>query len=96
MTTAYFLNLAGAPLSDTERGNVPHPNAELITHVTLKSMQAGAVLGAGIIGPGVSVARGKPGLQGASSRRRSGMAKSGLAIGLLVGPGVGSSQVWPT
>ncbi|KAK2146259.1 hypothetical protein LSH36_622g02000 [Paralvinella palmiformis] len=85
MTTYYFKNLAGVNLTDEERGNVPHPYAELITHVTLKAMQAGAILGAGVIGPAVSVAGGhRDGKSIQEAAYKYG--KGGIALGLVVGP----------
>lgn len=85
MTTYYFLNMAGAKLTDKQRGDVPHPYMELVTHVTLKVMQAGAVLGAGIIGPAVSVAGGhRDGKSIQEAAYKYG--KGGVKLGLIIGP----------
>ncbi|CAJ0567177.1 unnamed protein product, partial [Mesorhabditis spiculigera] len=50
MSSYWFKNFCGLPVTDFELLKVPHPGAEFSIHVTLRSIQTGALLGS-ILGP---------------------------------------------
>ncbi len=85
MTTYYFRNVAGMHLSDEQMERIPHPRLELLTHVTTKTVQSGALLGTAFIGPVVSCVRGN---RDWSSIQESAYAagKRGALLGLVMGP----------
>ncbi|CAJ0567087.1 unnamed protein product, partial [Mesorhabditis spiculigera] len=45
MSSYWFKNFCGLPVTDFELLKVPHPGAEFSIHVTLRSIQTGALLG---------------------------------------------------
>lgn len=51
MSLPMFKNLVGIELSDEEMGDIPHPDVELATHVTIKTVQAGSVIGSLVLAP---------------------------------------------
>ena len=85
MKFPYFQNYLGVRLTPDEFEDIKHPYLELYTHVTMKTVQAGAILGTCLIGP--LRAMGSP-----SSRNWIGLYKTctrygrnGVLIGLVAG-----------
>lgn len=85
MTSYYFLNLAGCRLSDEKMEQVPLPRAELLTHITLKTLQAGSILGTAMVGPVVSAAKGKRDLESIQQSSYQ-YGRKGAIMGLVLGP----------
>ena len=82
----YLKNHLGFKLTEQEMGDIPNPRAELVTHVTIKDVQAFGLLGSLLFGPLAAVAR-KP------TRSAAGVASTaarlgtrGALLGLIAGP----------
>ena len=85
MGSSYLKNHLGYGLTDEQFADIPHPKLELYTHVTMKTTQAGALLGS-IIGPIAAFARpptrNLPGIAEKAAR----FGRNGMIIGLALGP----------
>lgn len=58
MGSLWFQNLyLGRSLPDSSMRDIPYPLTELVIHVTTKTVQAFSLLGAGVVGPAVYLAR---------------------------------------
>jgi hypothetical protein len=86
MSLLWFKNLVGCKLTDAEMRDIPHPYAELYTHVLMKSVQSFGLLGTVVIGP-VSA------LLSAETRTIEGVrfaavkyGKWGVLLGCIAGP----------
>lgn len=85
MYLPYFQNYIGVELTEEEYQNINHPYAEMYTHVTLKTIQAGTLLGTILFGPLVALARKESrNVRGLVSKvNRCG--RAGAVIGLVAG-----------
>ena len=77
--------MLGQKLTDDEMGKIKHPAVELYAHVTFKTIQAGALLGMGLIGPAVRLAVG-PRTLAAINEAGVRYATNGAIIGIPLGP----------
>ena len=68
-------------LTDAQMQQIPAPRIEMNIHITYKTIEAGTILGLGIIGPITALIRKKPVLAGALKGGRY-----GALVGLVVGP----------
>ena len=57
MKFPYFQNYAGVQLTEEEYQDIEHPYIEMYTHVTLKTVQSGTLLGTVIFGPLLALVR---------------------------------------
>ena len=91
--SAYFKNLVGFKLTDAEMETIPQPRLELITHVTIKDIQAFGLLGTFLIGPLVAVAR-KPSRNAAGvTRLATRCGKFGALLGVVAGPAMSIAKM---
>ena len=91
--TTWLKNICGVKLSDDEMKDIPNPSAELITHVTMKDVQAFGLLGSLVIGPISAVVR-------RGSRNWSGVVRLsrkcgtvGAALGFVAGPAMAMAKI---
>lgn len=77
--------MLGQKLTDEEMRNIKYPETELYTHVTFKTIQAGALLGMVIIAPVVRLAAG-PRTLGAVKETALRYGRNGAIIGIPLGP----------
>jgi len=82
MGLQWVKNMAGFDLSDKDMKDIPHPTAELVLHVTLKTVQAFGLIGTVVIGP-IKGFRGPP---GNLKRQMTRFGKWGAILGLAAGP----------
>ncbi len=78
--TSWFKNLAGRPLTEQDYHIIPYAEAEVTVHTTLKTVQAGSLLGGWLLGPLYALFKG--GLVRSVGRFGAG----GMAVGLAAGP----------
>lgn len=85
MKFPYFQNYAGVQLTEEEYQDIEHPYMEMYTHVTLKTVQSGTLLGTVLFGPLLALVkkdtRNMKGLVTKISKAGS----VGAGIGLFVG-----------
>lgn len=81
----WTLNMMGVRLSENQMHNIPHAKSELTLHVTTKTVQAGGLLGAAMVGPVMALARGPRDTQGLKSWAEH-CGRYGVMIGLVAGP----------
>ena len=81
----WFRNMLGQKLTDEEMGDIKHAAVELYTHVTFKTIQAGALLGMVIIAPAVRLAVG-PCTLAAVTETAVRYGRNGAVIGIPLGP----------
>lgn len=77
--------MLGQKLTDEEMRNIKYPETELYTHVTFKTIQAGALLGMVIIAPVVRLAA-SPRTLGAVKETALRYGRNGAIIGIPLGP----------
>lgn len=77
--------MLGQKLTDEEMRNIKYPETELYTHVTFKTIQAGALLGMVIIAPVVRLAAG-PRTLGAVKETALRYGRNEAIIGIPLGP----------
>lgn len=86
MSSEWVKNFAGVQLDDDQMQIIPRPMTELTAHVTIKTVQAGGLLGTMVVGPLVAAAkkdsRNWAGVQQQMTRKGRG----GVIIGLVLGP----------
>ena len=75
--------MLGQKLTDEEMRNIKYPETELYTHVTFKTIQAGALLGMVIIAPVVRLAAGPRTLGAVLKRQLFGMEEMERSLGFL-------------
>ena len=86
MSNFFWLrNMLGQKLTDKEMGIIDHPAVELYAHVTLKTIQAGALLGMAVITPVACLAIG-PRTLVAVKETALRYGRNGAAIGVPLGP----------
>ena len=85
MSVSWLKNHAGFELSDDQMKDIPNPKAELITHVTFKTVQAFSLLGMVVAAPAVVAIRGPRNLLALRNKCIS-YAKGGAVIGVPAGP----------
>ncbi len=85
MSGYYILNMTGCRLGDDKMATISHPKAELLLHTTAKTVQSGAILGAGLIGPLVAVARGQRDRNSVLESSYT-FGRKGVNAGLVLGP----------
>ena len=86
MTTMSWLkNMLGQKLTDEQMRDIDHPALELYTHVTFKTIQAGAIAGMIIIAPAVRLARG-PRTMAAIGETAIRFGRNGAVAGVPLGP----------
>ncbi|KAK2572638.1 hypothetical protein P5673_001611 [Acropora cervicornis] len=81
----WFRNMMGQKLADEEMGEIKYPRMELYTHVTFKTIQAGALLGMVLIAPAVRLVSG-PRTLNAISETALRYGRNGALIGIPLGP----------
>ena len=81
----WFRNMMGQKLADEEMGQIKYPRMELYTHVTFKTIQAGALLGMVLIAPAVRLVSG-PRTLNAISETALRYGRNGALIGIPLGP----------
>jgi len=86
MVGSYLRNHVGFTLSEEEMKDIPNPTAELITHVTLKNVQAFGIIGTLIVGPLSALRRPETRNFVGIRRRMARCGLWGLALGCLAGP----------
>ena len=90
----YALNMVpGVKLSDEAMKSICVPRAELGTHITMKYSQALTVLGVGLVGPMVAVAKGNRDLKGIAQSSFA-CGRVGLMAGLTLGPARAVAFAW--
>ena len=82
---SWFRNMLGQKLTDEEMGDIKHAAVEVYTHVTFKTIQAGALLGMVIIAPAVRLAVG-PRTLAAVTETAIRYGRNGAVIGIPLGP----------
>lgn len=86
MRYPYFQNFVGVELSEEEFQDIKYPYHEMYFHVTLKTVQAGTLLGTVLFGPVIALARKETrNFQGLVSKVNH-AGKIGFGIGLVAGP----------
>lgn len=83
---SWLKNHGGLTLTDKEFEDIPNPKLELITHVTIKFVQAFGLLGTCLIGPVAAVSRSSTRNTAGLTRLMSKCGTRGAALGLVVGP----------
>ncbi|KAJ7394197.1 hypothetical protein OS493_003880 [Desmophyllum pertusum] len=81
----WWRNLLGQKLTDDEMREIKHPALELYTHVTFKTVQAGALLGMVVIAPVFRLAVGPRTLLAVKETALR-YGRNGAIIGLPLGP----------
>jgi len=85
MKYPYFQNYAGVALTEDEYQDIAYPYLEMYTHVTLKTVQSGTLLGTMVFGPLIALVkkdtRSLKGLMAMINRAGS----IGAGIGLVAG-----------
>lgn len=81
----WFRNMMGQKLADEEMEQIKYPRMELYTHVTFKTIQAGALLGMVLIAPAVRLVSG-PRTLNAISETALRYGRNGALIGIPLGP----------
>lgn len=90
---AYFKNHAGLALTDEQMQDIPNPRAELITHITIKDVQAFGLLGSLVIGPLAAVARSQTRNLAGVTRLATKCGTVGAALGLVAGPAMAIARM---
>ena len=86
MSVPWLKNMLGVSLSDEEMENIPYPKFELITHVTIKDVQAFGLLGSLFIAPISAMAK-KQNRNWPEIKNRMGRyGRNGMILGLITGP----------
>lgn len=86
MSLPWLKNMLGVTLSDEEMENIPYPKFELITHVTIKDVQAFGLLGSLFIAP-ISAMVKKQNRNWPEIKSRMGRyGRNGMILGLITGP----------
>eukprot|EP00914_Ancora_sagittata_P001429 GHVO01003716.1.p1 GENE.GHVO01003716.1~~GHVO01003716.1.p1 ORF type:complete len:167 (+),score=26.06 GHVO01003716.1:116-616(+) len=86
MTHYFVLNTLGLRLDEENLQKIPTPRFELFTHVTLKGVQAGAVIGGVLAAPITTGIKGECGNCEASCDRAYRFGTKGMQIGAIAGP----------
>ena len=85
MTSYYVLNTLGCPLDESKLSQIPAPRLELFSHVTLKCVQGGGVLGGAVVAPITCAIKGEFNKESLQQRSYS-YGLRGLQIGAVIGP----------
>lgn len=80
----WFRNILGQKLTDEEMANIKYPRVELYSHVTFKTIQAGALLGMIVIAPAVRLAAGPRTLKAVTETALR-YGRNGAIIGIPLG-----------
>ena len=79
-------NMLGFRLSDKQMDDVPFPKLELTTHVTIKTVQAGGLLGSCFVAPISAAVRPDTRNWAEIQQRMAIYGKNGVIVGLILGP----------
>ena len=86
MSLPWLKNMLGVTLSDEDMENIPYPKFELITHVTIKDVQAFGLLGSLFFAPISAVVK-KQNRNWPEIKSRMGRyGRNGMILGLITGP----------
>lgn len=88
MSSQWLKNFTGSSLSDEEMQNIPNPNTELILHVSIKTMQAGGILGTLVVAPLRWMFAKECRSMATLRARMTRFGRNGVLIGAALGPGV--------
>lgn len=83
-TPYYYLNLAGMKCDDEKMRHIPCPRFELYTHVTMKGIQGGALLGGAVVAPITCAVKGEMNRDSLINRAYD-FGSKGVPIGAVVG-----------
>ena len=86
MGSSYLKNHLGFALTDDQFQDIPYPVSELTTHVTIKTVQAGALLGTTVLGPLYALARAPTRSLAGITQKAVRFGRNGMIIGLGLGP----------
>ncbi|ELT88732.1 hypothetical protein CAPTEDRAFT_21433 [Capitella teleta] len=86
MTHYACLNTLGLRLDEGKLRQIPTPRFELFSHITLKTVQAGAVIGGVLAAPITTGIKGECGNCEASCDRAYRFGTQGMKIGAIAGP----------
>lgn len=78
--------MLGLKLTDDQMENIPYPKLELTTHVTIKTVQAGGVLGSCLVAPISAMVRPDTRNWAEIQQRMAIYGKNGMVVGLILGP----------
>ena len=83
---SYIKNHLGFSLTDDQFEDIPYPITELVTHVTIKHLQAGALVGTTVLGPLYALARQRTRNLAGIGQKAAQFGRNGMIIGLGMGP----------
>lgn len=78
--------MLGFNLSDKQMEDIPYPKLELTTHVTIKTVQAGGVIGSCLVAPVSAAIRPDTRNWAEIQQRMAIYGKNGMIVGLILGP----------
>ena len=81
----YFMNWFGLKVGDEEIEQIDHPKAEIMTHVTFKTLQTGILVGSVLVAPALCYREGKLN-KGSLTQRAYNCGAKGLLWGAVMGP----------
>ena len=86
MGSSYLKNHLGFTLAEQEFEDIPYPYLELNCHVTMKTIQAGAILGTLIFGPLAALRKQSTRNFAGVAQKATRFGRNGMIIGVGLGP----------
>lgn len=86
MGSEWLANMRGANLSDEALQRIPYPKTELTTHVTIKTIQAGGLLGMLIFAPVATSLKKETRNMATLKTKMTRFGRNGVIFGVVMGP----------